>query len=434
MIPAARLLGISGLFFVAGLLAALYPGVAPFWWGALGLAAGLMLMDGFMVLRLSAPSVQRKLPSSLALGVSEYLHLRLQHATSKTLTVAIYDHHPLTMQVTGLPQTITLTPGLWADVAYQVRPLERGEMEFSYVQLRVRSALGLWWRNFRIPMPETLRVYPNFAAVAKYILLAADSRLSQMGVRKQRRRGEGQDFHQLREYRQGDALRQVDWKSSARLRKLISREYQEERDQEIIFLLDCGHRMLARDSDLSHFDHSLNAILLVAYVALRQGDAVGFGSFSGDERWLKPIKGNSRINHLFNTLYDLQPTSQAPDYAAAATRLLLRQKKRCLVMLITNLRDEDNSDLLPAIHLLRQKHLVLVASMREQALDTELEREIGDFDQALRHAATREYMQQRRQALDGLKASGVLCLDVTPHNLSVSLVNEYLDIKAGGKL
>ena len=137
---------------------------------------------------------------------------------------------------------------------------------------------------------------------------------------------------------------------------------------------------------------------------------------------------------MFNTLYDLQPTSQAPDYAAAATRLLLRQKKRCLVMLITNLRDEDNSDLLPAIHLLRQKHLVLVASMREQALDRELDYEIGDFDQALRHAATREYMQLRRQALDGLKASGVLCLDVIPHNLSVSLVNEYLDIKAGGKL
>ena len=434
MIPAARLLNLSGLFFAAGLILALYPGATPFWWGALGLAAGLMFLDGIMALRLSPPSVQRKLPSSLALGVNESVHLRLQHSTTKTLTVSVYDHYPMTMQVTGLPQTITVAPGLWADVVYQVRPLERGEIEFSHVQLRVRSRLGLWWRNLRILLPATIRVYPNFAAVAKYTLLAADSRLSQMGIRRQRRRGEGQDFHQLREYRQGDALRQVDWKSSARLRKLISREYQEERDQEIIFLLDCGHRMLARDGDLSHFDHSLNAILLVAYVALRQGDAVGFGSFSGNERWLKPIKGSSRINHLFNTLYDLQPTSQAPDYAAAATRLLLRQKKRCLVMLITNLRDEDNSDLLPAIHLLRQKHLVLVASMREQALDMELEYEIKDFDQALRHAATREYMQQRRQALDGLKASGVLCLDVTPPHLSVSLVNEYLDIKAGGKL
>ena len=434
MIPATRLLVVSGVLFAAGLIPVLYAGAAPWWWAALALTAGIMVIDGILALRLSAPIVQRKLPSSLALGVNASVHVRLQHAVQKTLTVSVYDHYPMAMQVIGLPQTVTVAPGLWVDVVYQVRPVERGEMEFSHIELHVRSTLGLWWRNLRIATPETIRVYPNFAAVAKYTLLAADSRLSQMGIRKQRRRGEGQDFHQLREYHQGDALRQVDWKSSARLRKLISREYQEERDQEIIFLLDCGHRMLARDGDLSHFDHSLNAILLVAYVALRQGDAVGFGSFSGDERWLKPIKGNSRINHLFNTLYDLQPTSQAPDYAAAATRLLLRQKKRCLVMLITNLRDEDNSDLLPAIHLLRQKHLVLVASMREQALDMELEHEVKDFDQALRHAATREYLQQRRHALDGLKASGVLCLDVIPHDLSVSLVNEYLDIKAGGKL
>ena len=149
---------------------------------------------------------------------------------------------------------------------------------------------------------------------------------------------------------------------------------------------------------------------------------------------MHPVKGITPINHLFNPLYDIQPTSQAPDYAAAATRLLLRQKKRALVVLITNLRDEDNADLLPAIGLLRQKHLVLVASMREQALDRELEQAVTGFDQALRHAATRDYLQQREQAVDGLKSSGVLCVDVIPQDLSVALVNQYMDIKASGRL
>ncbi len=434
MIPTPRLLLLIALLAAAGLAPAFYPLAAPLWWGALALIASMALVDGSMAWRRPAPEAQRHLPGSLALGVSATVSLRLRQVGAGTLTVSVYDHHPLAMQVSGLPQTVALPPGQFVQVAYRVRPVERGEVWFPGLQLRVCSPLGLWLRNLRLPLSESIRVYPNFAAVAKFTLLAADHRLGQMGIHKQRRRGEGQNFHQLREFRQGDALRQVDWKASARLRKLISREYQEERGQDIVFLLDCGHRMLARDGALSHFDHSLNAVLLLAYVALRQGDAVGFGSFSGDERWLHPIKGIRRINHLFNTLYDIQPTSQAPDYAAAATRLLLRQKKRALVVLITNLRDEDNADLLPAISLLRQKHLVLVASMREQALDVELEKSVTDFDQALRHAATRDYLQQREQAVDGLKSGGVLCVDVIPQDLSVSLVNQYLDIKVSGRL
>lgn len=434
MIPASRLLLLVALLAAAGLAPAFYPAASSAWWGVLAVAMAVALGDGIAARRRPAPQAERRLPGSLALGVNEAVGLRLRHSGTRSLRVAVYDHHPLVMQASGLPQTVVLPPDQAVDVTYHVRPVERGETWFREVQLRVRSPLGLWWRNLRLPQAMPIRVYPNFAAVAKYTLLAADQRLAQMGIHKQRRRGEGRNFHQLREFRQGDPLRQVDWKASARLRKLISREYQEERGQDIVFLLDCGHRMLARDGALSHFDHSLNAVLLVAYVALRQGDAVGFGSFSGDERWLNPVKGITRINHLFNTLYDIQPTSRAPDYAAAATRLLLRQKKRALVVLITNLRDEDNADLLPAISLLRQKHLVLVASMREQALDVELEQAVTDFDQALRHAATRDYLQQREQAVDGLKSSGVLCVDVIPQELSVSLVNQYLDIKASGRL
>jgi uncharacterized protein (DUF58 family) len=434
MIPTPRLLLLIALLAAAGLAPAFYPAAAPLWWGALALSLGMAVVDAVMAWRRPAPEAQRRLPGSLALGVSETVLLQLRHDGTHTLTVAVYDHHPMSMQVTGLPQTVALPPGQFVEIGYHVRPVVRGEACFAGLQLRVRSPLGLWLRNLRLPLSESIKVYPNFAAVARFTLLAADRRLDQMGIHKQRRRGEGQNFHQLREFRQGDPLRQVDWKASARLRKLISREYQEERGQDIVFLLDCGHRMLARDGALSHFDHSLNAVLLVAYVALRQGDAVGFGSFSGDERWLHPVKGITRINHLFNTLYDIQPTSQAPDYAAAATRLLLRQKKRALVVLITNLRDEDNADLLPAIGLLRQKHLVLVASMREQALDRELEQAVTGFDQALRHAATRDYLQQREQAVDGLKSSGVLCVDVIPQDLSVSLVNQYMDIKASGRL
>jgi uncharacterized protein (DUF58 family) len=434
VIPARRLLAGVALLALAGIGPAFRPDLGALWWGGLALFGLLAGLDAVVLRRSPLPSLQRQLPGSLALGIPDTVTLRLRPAGHRPVAISVYDHCPPSMECDDLPRHVNLLPGGHTDITYRVKPLQRGAFRFDVVQLRLRSSLGLWLRDCRIGLADTVRVYPNFAAVAKYTLLAADNRLSQMGIRKHRRRGEGQDFHQLREYRQGDPLRQIDWKASSRLRKLISREYQEERDQEIVFLLDCGYRMLAQDDDLSHFDHSLNAILLLAYVALRQGDGVGFATFSGEERWLPPVKGISLINHLFNQLYDLQPSSVAPDYAEAATRLLLRHRKRALVVLVTNLRDEDNADLLPAVQLLKRRHLVLVASMREQILEQELSRPISDFDQALRHAATRDYLQQRDQAVDALRAGGTLCLDVVPQALSVSLVNQYLDLKASGRL
>lgn len=137
------------------------------------------------------------------------------------------------------------------------------------------------------PLPGSTRRdprLPDFARLYGAELMAVDHWLNQIGVRGGQRRGLGLEFHQLREFRDGDTLRQIDWKATARKRTPIAREYQDERDQQILFLLDCGRRMRSQDGDLSHFDHALNASLLLAYVALRQGDAVGAMTFAGDDR------------------------------------------------------------------------------------------------------------------------------------------------------
>ena len=221
----------------------------------------------------------------------------------------------------------------------------------------------------RVGEPSVLRVYPNFAALSGYALFATDNRLSQIGVLQRRRRGEGLDFDQLREYREGDSQRKIDWKASQRMHKLISREYQDERDQQVVFLVDCGRRMRAKDDDCSHFDHALDATLLLAYVGLRQGDAVGLMTMSGDERFLAPRKSRAMVNRILNTVYDLQPGLLTSDYYQAAVNLSKRLRKRALIVIISNLRDEDDDTLLPALRLLQKRHLVLFASLRERALD-----------------------------------------------------------------
>jgi uncharacterized protein (DUF58 family) len=218
------------------------------------------------------------------------------------------------------------------------------------------------------------------------------------------------------------------------MRRLVSREYRDERDQQILLLLDCGRRMHARDGALSHLDHALNAALLLAHVALRQGDAVGLLTFGGIERYVPPRKSQLSLNGLLAAVYDLQATLHQPDYYAAAVALMQKQRKRSLVVLISNLRDEDDDTLLPAISLLRQRHLVVLASLREQILDAALAAPIAGLDQALTHAATAQYLESRQRAFARLEQARIPCLDVEPQSLAIALVNRYNDLKRRGAI
>lgn len=434
IIPARRLFYLVGLNTGLGLVASVYPEALPFWYGVAGFSVLLSLIDAISVVREPAIEAQRFVPHSLPLGIKRVIRLHLVNHSKRRLDLQLFDHYPLEVTATGFPLAVSLSPQQFVDAHYEITAIERGKLSFPTLQMRVLSPQKLWWHDRKLALLSEVKVYPNFAAVAQYALLAVDNHLSHLGIMKKRRRGEGQDFHQLREYREGDSLRQIDWKASARMRKPISREYQDERDQEIIFMLDCGHRMLAKDDALSHFDHTLNAILLVTYVALKQGDAVGLGTFAGTSRWLPAHKGMHNVQHMLNTLYDIQPTTQAPDYAQAATELLVRQKKRSLVILLTNLRDEDLDDLLPAVHLLRKRHLVLLASMREQAIENALENPLDTTEDVLKRAALEHYIKQRELSLERIRAAGIRCLDVSPPHLSVQLINQYLDIKRSGLL
>ena len=429
ILPARRLLVAAGVLTGAGVAASALPWLLPAWAAA---AVGLCVVaayDAISALVATRPSAHRRVPGSLALGVECHPTVEIDNPSQRALDIAVYDHHPVGFEAQGLPQNLRVPPGDIARFSYRARPLVRGEHRFGPIELRVASRLGLWQRALRAGTPQGVRVYPNFAALAGYALLATDHRLSRMGVLERQRRGEGVEFHQLREYREGDAQRQIDWKASARTLKLISREYQDERDQTVMILLDCGRRMGARDGALGHFDHVLNAALLLAYASLRQGDAVGLTTMSGPERWLAPRKSASTVNLILNRVFDLQPSRLSPDYYAAAVGLMSRLRKRSLIVLLTNLRDEDEDTLAPALRLLQSRHLVLFASLREGILSRALLTRVTSFDRALTHAAAAEYLRQRELAFRRMERGGAVCIDADPERLPIALVNRYLQIK-----
>ncbi len=434
MIPAVRLLVVLTCLAVLALVASIWPPLQPlFKWVAIGMLA-TVLVDAARAFAIPTLSVEREHSGTLPLDMPSEVRLSVRNEGHRRFRLELFDHHPQHAVVDGLPQSLTVEAATIAQCSYELKPMRRGQWNFDGVQLRIWSPLGFWQRRRYVGPSTSVRVYPNFAPVIKYSLLATENRLSQMGIKRSRRRGEGMEFEQLRDYRLGDPLRQIDWNASSRVQRLISREYEEERDQEVIFLLDCGRRMRSEDGALSHFDHALNAVLLLSHVALRQGDAVGAMSFAGPPRYLAPRKGVSAVNTVLNTLYDIHPGLATPDYSKAARDLLLRQRKRSLVVLVSNLRDEDASDLLPALELLRQRHLVLVASLREAVIDQALAAPVDDFDSALEYSAVHDYLAARQETHAAIAGRGALLVDVTPAQLPLAIVNRYLDAKRSGYL
>ncbi len=434
MTPTGRSLALTALLALLLLLSHFFPWLETLRLPATAILFIALVYDFLHAWNESPAEVRRTLRSSIPVGVWSKVVLSVQNTSRRRWSLDINDHYPGEFEVDGMPAEHNIPPQRRLELTYAIRPPSRGNAEFPGTDLVIRSPLGLWQRKHHIAHSTSSRVLPNFRAISHYALLATDNRLSQIGVKRRQRRGEGNDFYQLREYRAGDTLRQIDWKATSRYRKLIAKDYQDERDQQILFMLDCGRRMRHAEEEGAHMDQALNAMLLLAYVASNQGDAVGFLSFGGNHRWHPPRKGGNVIQQMLGDTYDIEAGTEAADYLEAARQLIPLQRRRALVVIITNTRDEDSDDLIAAVRLLSQRHLVVIADLREEILDrAQLER-VHDFPAALRFHGVQDYLEKRTRNHEQLRHHGALTLDLLAKQLPVALVNEYHLIKASGRL
>lgn len=432
MTPTGRLIQLGLALAVVG---ALVPAAQPLPWLAAGLVLGLVaLLDALLLGLVPALRVERRLPGRFALGEAGEVRLIIHSGVATDLTVEIFDGIPPGADAPGMPWSGKLVAGRETRIFHRVKLFERGETRFGPVHVRIASPLRLWQRRTLHLDDEAVKVYPNYEPVIRFALLAMQHRENPMGIVRRPRAGTSRDFHQLRDYRDGDPFSQIDWKASSRRQTLISRDFQEQRNQSIVFLLDTGRRMRAMDGDLPQFDHALNAILLVSYVALRQGDHVSVKSFGGTSRWLPPVKGAHAMPTLLNHLYDYQTTSAQSDFSGAVESLMAVQRRRSLVILLTNLRGEDGKELVPALNVLQTRHLVLLASLRERSVEDLVRQPIDSLSSALKFLAAERYVNERREILAQLGSAGVLTLDSIAQELAISLANRYLDIKAAGRI
>ncbi len=252
----------------------------------------------------------------------------------------------------------------------KLTPNRRGAFALEHVYLKFSSPWKLWIRHRQLDLHDPLNVYPDMKQFSEYALLARTNRLSLIGVRKTRRVGQDSEFERLRDYTRDDNYRHIDWRSTARRRKLTVRQFQSDQSQRVIFMLDCGRMMTNQRDGYSLLDHALNSILMMAYVALTQGDSVGLLCFSDTiHSYIPPRGGSSQMNRLLQAGFDQFPRLVESRYDQAFLYLANRCKRRSLVVLTTNVIDEVNAgSIVDHLGNISGQHLPLGVVLRDRTM------------------------------------------------------------------
>ena len=426
------LLAATALFFAAAAFAG--------WLAWLGLvwligSGALLLTDWRLTPGPKDWTVARRHDERLSLAAWNRIELRVQlGAGVRPLPVWLRDETPPSFRIAAeqriLPGTARPhTPEHWV---YSLYPPRRGDYRFGDLHLRWESVLGLLRRQAAFPAGADVKVYPNLADVKKYDLLLRKNRLWEMGLRSVRLRGRGAAFSRLREYQPDDEYRHINWKATARRGRPISTEFEIERAQNLVALIDAGRMMRSPVGDVAKMDYAINAVLLLAYVAVQKGDRMGTLTFADDaQAWLQPRAGKAQFHRMLELLYNVQGQPVEPDFARAFGYFASQQRRHSLALVFSDLTGGvSNETLVTGLLRLRRQHLTLLVTMRDPTVEAFARQPAADVAGLYRRTVSETLLRERELALEALRSRGVLTLDVPADQLSVALIERYLQIKA----
>lgn len=397
-----------------------------------GIVLGLAIADGLLVWR-NPVQVTRQLPDRFSIGRDNPVTLSVKSG-KKPAKVQISDYYPTQFTVSTPTLSLSLPANTSEDFTYTIHPNRRGEFVWGDIQIRQLGTWGLAWENWKIPLSQKVKVYPDLVGLRSLsIRLTLQSAGS---IRKSRQRGIGTEFAELREYSSGDDLRLIDWKATARRNRPLVRVLEPEHEQTLIILLDRGRLMTAQVAGLKRFDWGLNATLALALAGTTRGDRVGVGIFDRQmHTWIRPERGQNQLNQLIDRLTPIQPVLLESDYLGAVTNVVQQQTRRALVVLITDIIDNTASaELLAALGRLTPKYLPFCVTLRDRVVDNLAHTPTTEVKAAYSRAVALDLLSQRSLAFAQLKQKGVLVLDAPADRITDQLVDRYLQLKARNQL
>jgi uncharacterized protein (DUF58 family) len=381
--------------------------------------------------------IEREFAGRFAVGAETEVHVNVLNHTPRLWTLIVKDEYPPEMKLSGLREArMRVEAQTSAALQYGLTPPRRGRFEFGRVAVRYLSRLGLVWVQTQAGEPVMVKVYPNMRRAREAELKALGARSLVASHRKTSWRGEGREFESLRDYVRGDELRHVSWTATARRGRLVTRQYQIERDQTILIAIDAGRLMTARIERETKLDSAVHAALALMSAAARGGDNAGLVVFGRRiKAYLPPKRGREHMDAALEALYGIEPEMIEPSYARAFEFIAANCQRRALVVVLTDLVDEEGSrDLLTSLRLLRPRHLPLVVTIGDRDLKAAVRDEPASVHDLFTQSVAEEIIYQREAALRLVESQGGLALDVTAAALAPSLLETYLRVKERGLL
>jgi uncharacterized protein (DUF58 family) len=394
-----------------------------------------VLADVVLIPR-DALRVKRQVPPILRQAQPFSVELTLFNQGERAGWFEIIDSPPTDFAEAPQLLRVHLPPKREIEQIYHLKSYRRGTFEFGAFFYRITGPLGLVQRQGKIDLPQTVLVLPDMTGEGSRDLRLALAGALNAGRRKAARRGEGSEFESLREHQRDDDFRHIDWKASAKRGKLISRQYETERDQRLMILLDTGRLLSPRIGSYRKLDYAINAAVHLAQVALHKGDLVGYAIFNDELRaFAEPKKGQGQMSHFVRDLTPLQPTRLESDYATAFHHVQRRCSRRTLVVCFTDLGDAQSAEsLLQAALPLMPRHLPVIVTVSNSEI-LAVTRKVPETEfEVYKHVAASEIWTDYQRTLRGLRSRGVATVSVPAQELSTAAINEYLRIKETARL
>ena len=421
--------------------------------GALFLLALIAIIDALALPTPRDLAVERELAPTVGVGDAVEGTVRVTSHWDRPVRVRLYDQLPIALDEAAprAQGAQRLARGETVAFSFSVRGRTRGRYGLGPIVLRAIGPLGLIERSLGYPQIETpdvdvlsgraladhVIVAPSIEGVRRFRLLAVQQRLRDAGARILRQRGSGTSFSGLREYVPGDDPRHIDWKATARRQKPIAREYTIEQGQTVMIAIDAGRLMTQLAGDYSRFEHALSASLVLADVALGNGDRVGCMVFNDEVRaFVPPGKGRATLQRIRDTLVPSVATMAEPDYALAFRTLAARHRRRSLVVVFTDAIDvRASQSLIAYTSRSAARHLPLVVALRnDELVAAAVPAAHVSTDAVYESAAAEELLTARDEALWRMRRAGVSVLDVSPQKMTAAVINRYLELKGRAAL
>jgi uncharacterized protein (DUF58 family) len=435
VIPTTRFWATFCLLALPTIAAGFVPAIGVVVLGVDLLLATLLAVDWF-VARKTTIKVWRTLPARFQVGVVSPVDLHVISDGARPIQLHLKDDSPLTFSVSERSTLVNIPPRSRAKATFALTPSRRGKFQFGDIHLRVAGPLNLALHERHIAAHTAVSVFPDLRGASRLLLADAALDFVNLGLRQLRRDGRGSEFGRLRDYTQGDSVRDVDWKATARRGKPVTKVMESERSQTLLIGVDAGRAMAAYVDGLSKLDHAINAALFLAFVAIRNGDRVGLVIFSDSVKYfLPPNQGRMQYRRLVDALYATQAGLTTVDYLALFKELNVRLMRRSLLCVFTDFLDEDQaaSMILP-FQRLAKRHVPICLSVKDLNLHALLRREATEASLAFQQAVASDLLLERETARRRIARDGVRVIETDSQKLSLLAVNTYLDIKSRGLL